>query len=110
MSELIFEVDSADNTGEDVSADEKTTSTLEENETLFQFINNFDVSVTITVEGSRYDDTNFDDGVEIYTSNPQAGATDFYVVSDPWEEVRVTVSPGNNPGNGSFKLYRMDDN
>lgn len=110
MSELILEVDNTENSGGDVSVDEKTTSTLEESETLLQFVNGFDVSVSITVEGSRYDDDNFDDGVEIYSSNPSAGGTDFYVVSDPWEEVRATISPGTDPTSGKLTVYRMDDN
>lgn len=110
MAEQLVNIDNADNSNEDVTFDERTTSTLEENRTLLQFVNDWDVSVSISIEGSRFSDDNFDDGVEIYTSNPGAGATDFYVVTDPWEEVRVTLSPGGDPTTGTFTAYRMDDN
>lgn len=112
MAKEIINIDNADNAGGDETFTINTVSTLEQDKTLIQYYNNWNVSADVTITGSRAGDDSFDEGVELVSANTvsSGGNSDFYVVSDPWEQVQILVSPGSNPASGSFTAHRMDDN
>lgn len=112
MAKEIINIDNADNTGGDETFTISTVSTLEQDKTLIQYYNNWDVSASVTITATRAGDDDFSEGVELVSANSlsSGGTSDFYVVSDPWEQVQILVSPGGSPNSGSFTAHRMDDN
>ena len=111
MANEILNVDNADNAGEDETVSANVASTLENDNTLLHIFNNFNVSVDVTITGTRAGDSDFSEGVEINSQSLSAGGNaGYYVVSDPWEQVQVTLSPGGDPTSGSVSVHRMDDN
>jgi len=112
MAKEIINIDNADNSGGDESFTINTVSTLEQDTTLIQYYNGWDVSADVTITGSRAGDDDFSEGVTLVSANTVSagGNSDFYVVSEPWEQVEILVSPGTDPTSGSFTAHRMDDN
>jgi hypothetical protein len=112
MAKEIINIDNADNSGGDETFTVSTVSTLEQDKTLIQYYNGWDVGADVTITGSRAGDDDFSEGVALVSANTvsSGGSSDFYVVSDPWEQVEILVSPASGPGSGSFTAHRMDDN
>jgi len=112
MAKEIVNIDNADNSGSDETFTVQTASTLSDDKTLLHYYNGFNVSVDVTITGSRAGDDDFSEGVELVSANTVSagGNADFYVVSDPWEQVQVLISPGSDPTSGTFTVHRSDDN
>ncbi len=112
MAKEIINIDNTDNSGSDETFTINTASTLEQDKTLIQYYNGWNVNADVTITGSRAGDDDFSEGVALVSANTvnSGGNSDFYVVSDPWEQVQVLVSPASGPGSGSFTAHRMDDN
>lgn len=110
MANQIITLDNADNAGGDETYVQQTATTLDTSDTLFHFVNGFDQAVDVTVDGTYAQDDDFSDSVQLNTENISSDASGYYVVTEPWEQIQITLSPAADPTTGTFTAYRSDEN
>lgn len=84
--------------------------------TLYRYLNGLDVDVDITVEATDSQDTSFSDTEELRGSASGSEATltvtngsvDSDFITEPWELLRISVTPASNPSSGQFELRSLD--
>lgn len=110
MAKTIFDKDNTELDGTDEVVEQNVTTTLEGDTTLFHYYNGTNVSVDATLVGSAAQDSDFSKGIQLDSATISSGGNaDFYVVSDPWETVELTLSFGGDPTSGSVQVYRMGE-
>ena len=74
---------------------------------IFQYVNNLDAEVTITVYGT-YSEDDFTDKHEIGSTTVSANDTASAVLNNPWDKVRIDIQASSSPTSGSFiaKLHK----
>lgn len=83
---------------------------------LLRFVNGLDVNVDITVDATDDQDSDFSDSEELRgsasgseaTLTVSNGSVDSDLVTEPWEHLRIGVTPASNPSSGQFELRLID--
>lgn len=105
MSDLALSIDSSDSDG----SNETVLVFHKGIETLYKYINGWDVSVNIDVDATYREDKSFSDSEPLTTDDTvNAGNTSSDILSEPWEILQFTVKPNGNPSSGTFELRVMD--
>lgn len=86
---------------------QKTYRNLEIPLKLFQVSNNLDSTVTVTFEGTHRDDEGFDDSYVCGSRPVPSGSVIAENLTDPWDEVKVSVEANSAPTNGNLVVYDM---
>lgn len=76
-----------------------------DNET-FQLINNTSVTVDYEFEGTHDSDGDFSDAVSLGSGSVSASSTARDSVSDPWDQIRVKLTPQTSPGGSSSVIVK----
>lgn len=84
--------------------------------TLYRYLNGLDVNVDVTVETTHVEDADYSDTEELRGSGAdseatltvEAGTPDSDLITEPWERLRVGVTPASNPSSGEFELRSID--
>jgi hypothetical protein len=75
---------------------------------IFQYVNNLDAEVTITVYGTYADDDTFTDKHEIGSTTISANQTASAVLADPWDQLQLESQATSSPTSGELiiKLHQ----
>lgn len=84
--------------------------------TLYRYLNGLDVNVDVSVEATHVEDDGFADPEELRGSatdsepllTVETGTTDSDLITEPWELLRIGVTPASNPSTGEFELRKID--
>lgn len=75
-----------------------------------QLVNDTDVSIDYTLQGTRAEDTNFTDAHGLDTVTVASGANDVITLhTDTWELLRISIDPDSDPTSGSAQAYLMEE-
>lgn len=76
---------------------------------LWQYVNTTNVSVTITVYGTRKEDSAHNDVVQIGQTPVSSSSVGSGYVDDPWEVAYFEVSYSADPTSGSMEVHQMTE-
>jgi len=75
--------------------------------TLIRYVNNLDVGVSVTIDATHFGDHDFQETEQLGTNSVPSSDVASDYLTEPWERIRVTVTPDSNPSSGEFELRRM---
>lgn len=76
---------------------------------LFHIVNTTDVNITVTFYGTRQENSDsFSESVTLGSVLVSSNNTDYETLSDPWEEIQVTVVANTAPSEGFVDIYEMN--
>jgi len=110
MADTLFDKSSDELGAAEETITEVTSSTLENEKTLFHYTNSLDSSVDIVITGSRAGDDDFSEGIELKSESLSSGASGYYVLTEPWEQVEISITPAGGASSGSVRVYKSVDN
>ncbi|AGM11339.1 hypothetical protein M199_gp009 [Halogranum tailed virus 1] len=111
MAKEIYNKDNTELTTAEDTTSIVTASSLDSAETLIHYYNGTDAEVTFVISGSRGADDDFTEAVQLNSEAVASGGNaGYYVVSEPWDQVEISVTPTTDPTSGSVQIYRMDGN
>lgn len=79
-----------------------------EDNSVLQYVNTLDQSVTIVVNGTYTGDNTFSDAHQINSQSVNAGKTASLALTEPWDRLQVDVSAGTAPTSGSVLVKKHD--
>lgn len=76
---------------------------------VFQYVNNLDTEISVTVYGTHDEDTDFSEAVTLTSQFSIASAsTDRDALTEPWDRVRFEVVASSTPTSGEIKIFRHE--
>lgn len=111
MADQVFNKDNSNLDAAEETITENTATNIVGESVLFHYFNGLDENVDVVVTASRASDDDFSEGVQLNSETVSSGGNaGFYVVTDPWEQVEISLTPSSDPTSGSLTVYRMTDN
>jgi hypothetical protein len=69
---------------------------------LYQYANNLDVEVDVVIEATYAADNDFSDAYQVGSHTIASGDVDRGSLTEPWDQVRITVQATTSPSSGAF--------
>jgi len=104
MSDTIFSTEIRDTNTYEYSNDSGAVAGLQ----LFHIVNDLDAEITVTFYGTRQEDSDFSDKEQVGSLTIAADGSGYETMSDPWEEIQLSVVASTAPSNGSVQAYEMN--
>jgi hypothetical protein len=74
----------------------------EDEKNVYQYANNLDVEVDVVITATYAADDDFTDAYQIGSHTIPSGDVERGALSDPWDQVRITVQASTSPSSGTF--------